>query len=135
MWRDVAAVPTLQQEALTMSRPTTALLALALCLLPWGSQARADFVTTFDANADFEAGWIAGTNPNGVWRYGWTRGIDGPLTLFTRSYAPAPNGNLLHMWDDPSYSAGFTPSVARNPLGFVDDGNVTYQPGVLVLHG
>jgi sugar lactone lactonase YvrE len=89
---------------------------------------------TFDANADFEAGWAAGTNPNGVWSYGRTTDLGGPLTLFTRHYIPPVNNNLEHGWDDPSDSSGFTPSVARNAGGDFNNGNVTFQAGALILH-
>jgi hypothetical protein len=88
----------------------------------------------YDATADFEAGWVAGNNPNGVWSYGWTNGIAGPLTLFTRNHIPIVNNNLEHMWDDPNNSFGFTPSVARNTGGDFDDGNVTFTAGALILH-
>jgi sugar lactone lactonase YvrE len=90
--------------------------------------------TTFDATADFEAGWAAGNNPNGVWRYGWTTFNSGPLPLFTRHYLPAANNGLEQMWDDPNESAGFTPSVARNSGGDFNNGNVTFKAGALILH-
>jgi hypothetical protein len=88
----------------------------------------------YDATADFEVGWLAGSNPNGVWSYGWTNGIAGPLTLFTRNHIPIVNNNLEHMWDDPNNSSGFTPSVAWNAGGDFDDGNVTFVAGALLLH-
>jgi sugar lactone lactonase YvrE len=89
---------------------------------------------TYDANADFEAGWAAGTNPNGVWSYGRTIDISGPLVLFTRHYIPPVNNNLEQMWDDPNDSSGATPSVALNSGGAFNDGNVTFQAGALIMH-
>jgi hypothetical protein len=86
---------------------------------------------TVDANADFEAGWAAGTNPNGVWSYGRTTDLGG---LFTRHYIPPVNNDLEHGWDDPSDRSGFTPSVARNAGGDYNDGNVTFRAGALILH-
>jgi hypothetical protein len=90
--------------------------------------------STYDATADFEAGWAAGTNPNGVWSYGWTPDLGGPLTLFTRHYIPPVNNNLELMWDDPNESSGATPSVALNSGGDFNNGNVTFQAGALILH-
>jgi serine/threonine protein kinase len=88
----------------------------------------------YDANADFEAGWKEGANPNGVWRYGRTPKLRGPFTLFTRHHVPRSLNNLEQMWDDPNDSKGFTPSVARNSGGNYNDGNVTFQAGALILH-
>lgn len=113
--------------------PRSACLA-GLILLAFLSASSARAEPIYDANADFEAGWVAGNNPNGVWTYGWTQDNSGPLTLFTRHEIPLVNNDLEHMWDDPNNSSGFTPSVARNSGGDFDDGNVTFLAGALILH-
>jgi hypothetical protein len=87
----------------------------------------------YDASADYEAGWLAGHNPNGVWRYGWTEGLTGPLTLYTHHYIPEVHNNMLHMWNDPDNSLGWTPWVGRNAGEDYDDGNVTWTAGALML--
>ncbi|MGQ0634179.1 MAG: PEP-CTERM sorting domain-containing protein [Planctomycetaceae bacterium] len=112
------------------SGPPRATLVV-LAFLP-ATRAKAELI--YDANADFEAGWVAGTNPNGVWSYGWTPGISGALTLFTRNHIPNVNNDLEHMWDDPNNNLGFAPSVARNAGGDFDDGNVTFLAGALISH-
>ena len=40
--------------------------------------------TIFDPVADYDAGWKAGKNPNGVWTYGWSSTLTSPLHLYTR---------------------------------------------------
>lgn len=84
----------------------------------------------YDAVRDFSTN----RNPNGVWRYGWSEGLSGPLQLFPRAYVPIVNNNLEEMWDDPENSNQFTPSIARNSGGDFDNGNVAYQAGALILH-
>ena len=87
----------------------------------------------YSALLDYEAGWIAGTNPNGVWRYGWSNTLTSPLKLFTRTLVPERNGGQEHMWDDPDNSYADAPSVARNSGGDYDDGNVSFRAGALLL--
>jgi hypothetical protein len=83
---------------------------------------------------DFEPGWLAGTNPNGVWSYGWSADLTAPITLFSRNYIAEYANWLQHQWDDPEYSDSFAPSVARNSGGDYDDGNVSWAAGKLGLH-
>ena len=78
----------------------------------------------YSALLDYEAGWVAGTNPNGVWRYGWSSTLTGPITLFSRNHVPKVDNGLQHMWDDPANNEGFAPHVSRNSGGDYDDGNV-----------
>ena len=40
----------------------------------------------YSAVLDYEAGWLAGTNPNGVWSYGWSSDLTTPITLFSRNW-------------------------------------------------
>lgn len=84
----------------------------------------------YDATRDFSAT----RNPNGVWRYGWSEGINGRLILYSRSSMPDINNGLEVGWDDPNNSVGFTPSVAINSGGDFNDGNVTFSAGALILH-
>jgi hypothetical protein len=83
---------------------------------------------------DYEPGWVAGSNPNGLWRYGWSSGLQGGLNLFTRASVCPVNNKAEHMWDDPANSVGCTPSIARNSGGDFDDGNVHFAAGALILH-
>jgi hypothetical protein len=120
--------------------------AIALRLVPLGAAGLA-FVAlaptgasglggaaSFDAQADFVAGYGAGANPNGVWSYAWSEGLTGAQHLFPNHELANVNNDAEQMWDDPSNNAGFTPSVARNSGGDFADGNVTFDAGALIMH-
>ena len=83
----------------------------------------------YDARASFRTN----TNPNGVWKYGWSTGLNGALTLFRRASKPPVNNGLELMWDDPANSRGWAPSVAVNSGGDFNDGNVTFKAGALIM--
>jgi hypothetical protein len=122
-------------EVWSTARWPIATIGLALVIISGTSASQIlEAASEYDATSDFEVGWDAGSNPNGVWSYGWTHGIDGTLTLFTRNHMPAVNNNREQMWDDPTNSFGFTPSVARNAGGDFDNGNVTLKEGALIMH-
>jgi hypothetical protein len=40
---------------------------------------------TYDATADYEAGWTSNSNPNGVWSYGWSTNLATRLNLYTNT--------------------------------------------------
>jgi hypothetical protein len=87
----------------------------------------------YSAVLDYEAGWLAGTNPNGVWSYGWSSDLTTPITLFWNNWL-YDSGVLEQVWDDPDNNYGGTPKVSRNSGGDYDDGNVSYNAGRLALH-
>ncbi len=87
----------------------------------------------YSAVLDYEAGWLAGTNPNGVWSYGWSSDLTTPITLFSRTWL-YDSGVLEQVWDDPDNNYGLVPKVSRNSGGDYDDGNVSYNAGRLALH-
>jgi hypothetical protein len=88
----------------------------------------------YSAGLEFEAGWVQQTNPNGVWRYGWSWSLTSPITLFSRAHVPPVDNGLLHRWDDPSNNVGWVPTVARNSGGDFDNGNVSWSAGALIAH-
>ena len=87
----------------------------------------------YSASVQYDTGWSAGTNPNGVWRYGWSWTLTGPLTLFTRHWIPPVDNNAKQMWDDPKNNLGYAPMVAINSGDAYDDGNVSFAAGALLL--
>jgi subtilisin-like proprotein convertase family protein len=86
----------------------------------------------YDPQADFSTN----SNPNGVWKYAWSTGLTGALTLYPRASQPAVNNGMEVGWDDPTNSDSFTPSVAVNTGGDFSGGpgNVTFKAGALILH-
>lgn len=87
----------------------------------------------YSALLDYTPGWSAGMNPNGVWRYGWSSTLTGPIKLFSQAQlAPVDNG-MKQMWLDPDNNAGFAPSVSRNSGSDFDNGNASFAAGALLL--
>ena len=78
----------------------------------------------YNAANDFEAGYLAHQNPNGVWEYGWTQGlpsINSPLHLFTTTGLPGSDSPDEQAWTDPSIS--ISPILFYNPTA-INNGNI-----------
>jgi hypothetical protein len=88
---------------------------------------------TYDAAADFEAGWTAKTNPNGVWSYGYSSGFGAPLTLYTQTVQNGINGPNAQYWLSPSVNIGDSPSAEFNNGPAFDDGNVNFLANQFIL--
>jgi hypothetical protein len=91
---------------------------------------------TFDPVADYDAGWLSGSNPNGVWRYGWSSTLASPLTLYSQNYTTTQDCGLstYRVWNDPFNNASFTPAVIKNIGPTCSNGNVDIPTGVLTQH-
>ncbi len=81
----------------------------------------------YDAANDFEAGYLARQNPNGMWEYGWTQGLSSassPLHLFTATGA-GPDSPNEQNWTDPNNDIAFSPSVNYSvaAINSMDAGN------------
>jgi len=72
----------------------------------------------------FEAGWVAGSNPNGVWSYGYSSGATGSVTLYNSQASGAVNGVNNQTWYSSTTNAGFSPSLAYNNGPAINNGNV-----------
>jgi len=100
-------------------RSTLAILAL-LATLP------KTLAVTYDVGRDFSTE----TNPGGVWSYGYSVELSGPLTLFTQT--AAPDFPLRQWLEDLSLRA---PSVANNPTeATLELGTGIFPPGKTTLH-
>jgi hypothetical protein len=92
---------------------------------------------TFDPVADYDAGWLSGSNPNGVWRYGWSTSLLSTLTLYSQNYTTMQDcsESVYRAWNEPSNNLGWTPAVIKNsgpsPCA---NGNVDVPVGVLTQH-
>jgi hypothetical protein len=100
----------------------------SLAALPVQSQ-------TYDANADYNTNLVTGTNPNGVWTYGWSTNPTSVLTPYTRHHV-VNAGPTANAWDDPSHIVGNVPLVYKNTgPDYPDDGNISIPANALILHG
>lgn len=104
-----------------------AAFVVALC------SAEASSATTYDAAADFSIG----SNPIGVWSYGYSGTVGGSFTLYTNS------GNTV-LGNPPDFTAWFatnsettvneTPFAARNEAATTPTSGFVMPPGGLGLH-
>jgi hypothetical protein len=90
---------------------------------------------TYDASAAFEAGWISDSNPNGVWSYGYSSSLGGPVTLYTVQLSPGADSANQQMWiAGPSINCcTAAPSVGYNNGPAFDDTNVAMSANQLDL--
>ena len=93
-------------------------------------------VSIHDPVADYDAGWLAGTNPNGVWTYGWSSTLTSSLTLYSRNRTTTQDcpGSTYRAWDDPANNESTTPSITKNIGPDCSDGNVDIPSGVMTQH-
>ena len=90
---------------------------------------------TYNANTDYNTDLVAGTNPNGVWTYGWSTSPATALHLYTQHHVVSL-GPTANAWDDPAHLTSHVPVVYKNTGGdYPDDGNVSIPAGALILHG
>ncbi len=89
--------------------------------------------TDFDANRDFSAG----SNPGGVWSYGWKGAVAGPFNLVAESRSfPADNGTQVSGWmlpvtTEPAvyWNAGAAPAVFGGGTAVVPPRGIWIHPG------
>ena len=94
--------------------------------------------SVYSALLDFQAGWVTGENPYGVWSYGGSWGLTGPLVLFQEHWTDS-DYEMLQQWAEPSVFGGESedagvPHVSRNWSYDYDDGNASWAAGRLSLH-
>ena len=90
---------------------------------------------TYDAAANYNTNLATGTNPNGVWTYGWSTSPAATLHLYTNHHVIVL-GPTANAWDDPTHNTSFVPVVYENTgANYPDDGNVSIPSGALILHG
>jgi hypothetical protein len=89
--------------------------------------------TICDAAADFEQGWIAQSNPNGVWSYGYSSGFTNSITLYDQTAQNGVNGPNAQYWLSSSVDIGTSPAAEYNDGPAYDDGNVDFLADQFVL--
>jgi hypothetical protein len=91
------------------------------------------WANTYDAAADFEAGWLAQTNPNGVWSYGYSGGFTNTISLYTNTVQNGVNGPNAQYWLTPNVDIGTSPAAEYNNGPAYNDGNVNFLPNEFLL--
>jgi hypothetical protein len=101
----------------------TALLCFALAALPYAASA-------YDAAADFSIG----SNPNGVWSYGWSSTLGSAFTLETSNTTAAYGQSGLEGWLGTGPDG--VPSVLYNSTAnsISIGGHTNFQPGQLAVN-
>jgi hypothetical protein len=91
----------------------------------------------YDATSDYPAGWTTGSNPNGVWTYGWSTTPGGDLTKYTANGHDVVGFPLFDSWSDPANRINNVPDVYLNTGPAVNGpGGLNNLPaGALVIHG
>ncbi|MBV9287799.1 MAG: PEP-CTERM sorting domain-containing protein [Hyphomicrobiales bacterium] len=87
----------------------------------------------YDVAADFESGWSAQTNPNGVWSYGYSAGFTAPVTLYDKTVQNGVNGPNAQYWLAPAVDVGTSPSAEYNNGPAFDNGNVNFLANEFLL--
>jgi hypothetical protein len=114
-------------------RVRSSLAAGAMFIIALVSAGIARGQTVYDATAAYEAGWIAQTNPNGLWSYGYSSGPTAPVSLYTTPTTGSLNGGNEQFWLTPAVDDGYSPSVALNNGPAYNDGYIDYLADELVI--
>jgi hypothetical protein len=109
-----------------ISRFLTVLISLA-CAATYGWSA-----SYYPATA-FEVGFKAGTNPNGVWSYGYSSSFTAPVTLFTNTVQGGYDSSNEQLWLTQSINVGDSPAVEYNNGPAFNDGNVAAAADQILL--
>ncbi len=89
--------------------------------------------STYDAASSFESGWLATTNPNGAWSYGYSSGFTGSITLYNQTAQGLYDSPNMQYWLSSVVDIGASPSVSYNNGLAFDDGNLNVPTNGLVL--
>jgi hypothetical protein len=112
---------------------TAIFVGLGLNIVVLSGGASSASTLTFDPANDFEAGWVANSNPNGVWSYGYSTTLTGPVTLYT-AQVPGGDSPNQQMWISPAVNCCIaSPSVGFNNGPAFDDGNVAQAANEILL--
>jgi hypothetical protein len=108
-----------------------AFLALMLGMAPFSGAASP--IVMYDATSEFEPGWNAQHDPNGVWSYGRSSAFTGPITLYTETVQNGINGPNAQYWLSPSADVQDSPSAEFNNGPAFDDTNVSFLANEFIL--
>jgi hypothetical protein len=89
--------------------------------------------STYNPATAFEAGFTAGTNPNGVWSYGESSSFTTPVTLFVNTFHPGFDSPNEQLWLTLATQVGASPAVEYNDGPAFNDGNVVAAADQILL--
>jgi hypothetical protein len=96
-------------------------LAFALSIAASGQA----LASIYDPAADFEAGWTTSNNPNGVWSYGYSSTVSGPVILYNAQVPGADSPSQQQQWISTAVNCCVaSPSVGFNNGPAFFNGNV-----------
>ena len=118
---------------MTLRRSLIIAGSCSLMLVGAAGLSRQAYGAVYNVAADFEAGWLAQTNPNGVWAYGYSSGFVGPVTLYDQTVQNGVNGPNAQYWLSPAVNIGDSPAAEYNNGPAFNDGNVVFSANEFVL--
>jgi hypothetical protein len=87
---------------------------LAPTLLLFCASVTDGWSATYDLAAGFEQGYLSHSNPNGVWSYGSSTSVTGPVSLYTQTVQDGTNGPNEQFWSSGSLLYGSNSFVEFN---------------------
>ncbi len=109
----------------TISRFSATLAFVGFAICAWSA--------SYNPATDFEAGFTAATNPNGVWSYGYSSGLTNPVTLFINTVPHGVDSSNEQLWLTQSINVGDSPAVEYNDGPAFNDGNVAAATDQILL--
>ncbi len=89
--------------------------------------------TVYNVATSFESGFVAHTNPNGVWSYGYSAGFTSPITRYDVTAQNGVNGPNAQYWLSSTVNNGTSPAAEYNNGPAYSDGNVDFLANDFVL--
>jgi hypothetical protein len=89
--------------------------------------------TVYNVATSFESGFVAQTNPNGVWSYGYSAGFTSPITRYDVTAQNGVNGPNAQYWLSSTVNNGTSPAAEYNNGPAYSDGNVDFLANDFVL--
>jgi hypothetical protein len=105
-----------------------AALVFAMALMPIPGRAQ-----IYDAASSFEHGLTTHSNPNGVWRYGYSTGFLKTITLYNQTAQCGVNGLNAQCWLSSTVNNGDSPAAEYNNGPAYNDGNVDFLKDEFLL--
>jgi hypothetical protein len=117
----------------TLRRSLVIAITCSLAFVAAAGSSRQAYGAVYNVAADFEAGWLAHANPNGVWTYGYSSGFVGPLSLYDQTVQNGVNGPNAQYWLSSAVNIGTSPSAEFNNGPAFNDGNVVFSANEFLL--